>query len=517
MSCQSLRSRRRPRLLAVLVAGLLWAAVAGCGVDQASGPSATSGEATLAFAVQGAPNSLDPAQLVEGQQAYVWSGIFDTLLYLDNDGKLQPNAAESWQISDDARTVTLTLRAGMTFSSGAPVDAAAVKATIERTKKTPGPMQNWLDVVHAVRTPDNRTVVLELARPDAGLLPALAMGPGAIGDPATMDQPRTALNPIGSGPYTLDTAQTVHGTTYVLNRRDDYWNAEAYPFATVKVRVIPDRTAVLNALQAGELNAGSVEVTHLGRLEASGFQVTPVEGASLVSLVIADRKGELVPALADRRVRAAINMALDRTKIVEQLIHGSGTATVQTFSPQGPAYDPALANEYPFDVTGAKRLMAEAGYPDGFAVTMPETAHAKPFAPTVTQSLAAIGITVNWEPIPQQQAPAAVASKRFPLVLAIDATAPFPRELQGFSPEHARNPFHTTEPELTALIDQFNRALDPERADELAKEINAFTVRHAWDAPLLHVTVNWVTRTGVEYVSLGARGLSSVRQFDIGT
>ncbi|MFC4376221.1 ABC transporter substrate-binding protein [Nocardia halotolerans] len=514
MLSKSLRSRVRTGLFTALVTVVTLSTATACGTDQSSGPSGSS-DGTLSVAIQGTPNSFDPAQLLEGQQAYVWAGIFDTLLYLDNDGKLQPNAAESWQISDDAKTVTLRLRSGMTFSSGAPVNAAAVKATMDRTKSTAGTMQNWLRSVNAIRTPDDHTVVLELARPDAGLLPSLAMGPGVIGDPATMSEARTALNPVGSGPYTLNTAETVNGTSYVLNRRDDHWNVEAYPFRTVKIRVIPDRTATLNALQAGELNAGSVEATHLDRMKASGFEITPVEGGSLVSLVIADRKGERTPALADPRVRKAINMAFDRTKIVEQITHGAGTPTVQTFNPMGPAYDPALANEYRFDVEGAKRLLAEAGYPDGFAVNLPETVYAKTFAPTVTQSLAAIGIAATWEPVPMQQANAAIASQRFPMTLAVDGTGPFPRELQGFAPDHARNPFHTAEPELTALIDQYNRELDPERADELAEKINAFTVRYAWDAPMFFVTTNWVTKDGVKIVSTGPRVLNSVRQFDI--
>ncbi|MEU4650258.1 ABC transporter substrate-binding protein [Nocardia fluminea] len=514
MLCNSLRSRVRTGLFTALVAVVTLSTATACGTDQSSGPSG-SRDGLLSFAIQGVPNSFDPAQLIEGQTAYLWAGIFDTLLYLDNDGKLQPNAAESWEVSDDARQVTLHLRDGMTFSSGAPVNAAAVKATMERTKATPGTMQGWLQPVAAIETPDDHTVVLQLSRPDAGLLPALAMGPGAIGDPATLDQDRTALNPVGSGPYTLNTAETVNGTTYVLNRRDDHWNAQAYPFRTVKIRVIPDRTAALNALQAGELNAGSVEATHLARVEASGFTVTPVEGSSLVSLLIADRKGEQVPALADLRVRKAINMAFDRAKIVQQIVHGAGTPTVQTFSPQGPAYDPALADAYRFDVEGAKKLLAEAGHPNGFAVTMAETVYTKTFAPTVSQSLAAIGISVTWESVPLQQAAAAVASKRFPMVLAVDGAAPFPRELQGFAPEHSRNPFHTTEPELTALVDRYHREIDPQRADELAKQINAFTVRYAWDAPLFHITTNWVTKGGVEYVSTGPRGLNTIRQFDI--
>ncbi|MFI2557114.1 ABC transporter substrate-binding protein [Nocardia farcinica] len=516
MSRQSFRTRVRLRLLGALAATIAVCIplVSACGVDSATGSSATR-DGTFTFVVQGPPNSFDPAHLIEGQPAYIWTALFDTLLYLDNEGNLQPNAAESWEVGPDRRTLTLKLRPGMTFSSGAPVDATAVRTTMERTKATPGPVQTWLSTVDAIRTPDDRTVVLELSRPDAALPYALAMSAGVIGDPATLDDERTALNPVGSGPYTLDTTQTVTGSVYVLNRRDDHWNAAAYPFRTVKMRVIADRTAAVNALQAGEADAGSVEVTHLPRMEAAGFDITRVEATTLVSLSIADRKGESVPALGDRRVRQAINMAFDRRMITEQLTHGMGRPTVQTFNIAGPGYDPALEGTYAFDVDGAKRLLAEAGYPNGFTVSMPEVNYLTLFAPTITQSLAAIGITVNWEPVPPQQLVAATAAKRFPLIATVNSTGPFARELQRFRIDHQNNPFRTSDPRLDDLIDRYHREADPARADELARQINRYTVEAAWDAPLLYTATQWATKGDVRYLGTGPQGLPSLRQFGV--
>lgn len=115
------------------------------------------------------------AQLLEGQQTCVWDSVYDTLLIQDNSGKLQSGAAQSWQYSSDARTLTLKLRTGMKFSSGTPVDAAAVKATLERIRSTPGPSQGVLASVASVEATDADTVVIRLKRPDGSLLTSLSM------------------------------------------------------------------------------------------------------------------------------------------------------------------------------------------------------------------------------------------------------------------------------------------------------------------------------------------------------
>lgn len=162
---------RRLRLLAAMVAVAALSATVSCG---ASGEQSSTDAKTLSLAVQNTPNSFDPAQLLSGTQAYVWSAVFDTLLTVDNKGELQPNAAESWAYSDGRKTLTLKLREGMTFTSGTPVTAAAVKATLERTLATPGPNSFTVASIETVETPDEHTVVLRLKEPDGALLRSLA-------------------------------------------------------------------------------------------------------------------------------------------------------------------------------------------------------------------------------------------------------------------------------------------------------------------------------------------------------
>lgn len=496
---------RRLALTALAATAVLTTASCGASAEQSAADATT-----LTLAVQGAPNSFDPVELTDGTQAYVWSSVYDTLLRYDNKGELQPNGAKSWSYSDDRKTLTLKLQDGMTFSTGDPVNSAAVKATLERTMKEPGQNQFKLAAVESVEAPDESTVVLHLKEPDAALLHAFTMAVGVIGDPKTLDSERTALNPVGSGPYVLD-GSTVNASKYVLKKRDDYWNAKAYPFETVEIRVIKDRTATVNALQSGGLSAASVETTQVDRLKAAGFDVKFIEAVAMGGLTLADRDGTRVKPLGDERVRRAINMAFDRNKIVEQLLRGAGKPTQQVFSPKGDAYDPALERTYAYDPAAAKKLMAEAGYPDGFEVHMPSLFFTKPFEPTVDQALAEIGVEVTWDPTPPQNSVSAVTSKKYGMFLSVEGVTSTPGEVQANL--GSRNVFDSTDPELAKLLEQVDAEAEPAKAAELYKRINAFTVENAWFAPLFFTGRYWATDGGVEFLGDGSNVFSTIRSF----
>jgi len=480
--------------------GLLVACSAGGG-DQGGDASE---ERSLTIAMSAAPPSFDPAQVDNGTSAYVWGSIFDTLLTQDAAGKIVPNAAESWEYSDDALTLTLHLQDGMEFSTGDPVTAEAVKATLERDKETPGLRQAEAANIESIEAPDEQTVVINLTQPTPALISNLAMGLGAIGDPATLDQDRTALNPVGSGPYVLDES-TVNGSSYVLKRRDDYWNADAYPYSTVTVRVIEDAQALFNALQAGELDAGNVTADKVAAVEGAGFTTKQVDAIAVGSLAILDREGTLVPALGDVRVRQAINMAFDRDLYVESLLGGIGRSTDQLFNPAQGAYDPALEDVYTHDIKGAKKLLADAGYPDGFDLTLPSTFLSATYEPAITQSLTDIGITVTWEPVPPQEITSSLASQKYAAAWFFDGLNVPARELDNnFGVNGFLNPFHYQSPELTALMDEVSVTTDQAAADDLYKEINTYVVENALTAPVLYVGTTWALKEGVTYEPEGS-------------
>ena len=516
--------RRKPRLrlaiaAAVSVAALSLTACGGTPAAPGDGSDDGASTATLSLAVNSAPRSLDPAQLDGGAQAYVWGLIYDSLLYRDNAGELQPNAAESWEYSEDGLTLTFTLREGMTFSSGDPVTAEAVRATLVRNAETPGQQQEKMVAVESVEAPDDRTVVVNFSTPDPAFLANMAIDPGVIADPKTVDEDRTATDPVGSGPYTLNTDKSVTGSTYVLERRDDYWNLDAYPFKTVTVKVLQDPTAAINALKTGEVDAATVTASQLDQFAADpNFEQFPVPGAATGYLNLADRDGTVVPALSDPRVRQAINYAFDRDAIVEKLLFDKGRATVQTFNPNGDAYVEDLETTYDYDPDRAKELLAEAGYADGFAVSMPSTPMSMQFEPTISQSLADIGIDVTWESVPPQNATASLATGEYGMyffLLGSDASTA--REVVTRLHSSSQNPFDWTTPELTELENAASTEPDETARAETYKELNTYVVDNALFAPIFSLTNTWVTAKDVKYVGDGTNTFSSIRAFDVAT
>ncbi len=519
MRTRSTRPRRASRRLvgALGVAAVLSTAACSGGSDSDSG-SGGGGEtgardATLTVGVQSAPASLDPAQLNEGQQGYVWNqGVFDTLLFLDNDLQLQPNAAESYEYSEDLKTLTLKIRAGMTFSNGDPVDAEAVRATLERTRTTAGSVQPKFDLVASIEAPDESTVVLTLSEPDSTLLYNLAGSAGVIAAPSTFGSADIALDPVGSGPYTLSD-ETAPGSTYVLERREDYWNVEEYPFQQVTVRVIQDPTATLNAVQAGELNAATIQANQVQQVEAAGFDVSDPIPTAVGTLLILDREGTIQPALADVRVRQAMNMAFDREGFVQALLQGAGEATNQFANPASDLYVDDLADEYPFDPEAARELMEEAGYADGFSISMPSTPITQRVEPLVTQALGDIGIDVTWEPQPPSNSASSMRSRQYPVAFwfaGLNVT-----ELEAgdrFGTVSFFNPFEVPSPETDDLISQAAVETDPDERRDLYQQAAAITVEEAWFAPIMYTSVYYATNDGIQYLSEGAP-FPSVRRF----
>ncbi|WP_404429889.1 ABC transporter substrate-binding protein [Microbacterium lacus] len=510
------RKVSRLALPAMALAAVL--ALAGCSTS--SEPATTESaapveERDLAVAAVSAPNSLDPAQLVDGQQMFVWSSILDTLLRKDpQTGEVLPGAAEAWEYNEDGTELTLTLREGMTFSTGDPVNAEAVAATLLRSKETPGNVQSRLASVEDVVATDDLTVTVTFTSFDPQFVDNLSAGPGAIGDPATIGEARTTTDPVGSGPFTLDVAKTVPGSSYVLVKRDDYWDAENVPFKTLTVKVIQDPTASFNALQSGELNAATVQTQMAGQLNTDDWNLTVNEATAVAYLNILDRGGEKWPALGDKRVRQALNMAIDREGILKGLFSGVGSVTEQIVSPFGAIFDESLNGTYEYDPEAAKELIEEAGYA-GETFQIPSTFLTTTIEPILTQSFADIGLTLEWVTVPPQQAQGAARSGDFGLYYQIVGFNSDTADLATvFAAEGTANPRGFTDPTLDKLFEEVNTTVNFDEALPAYQELNEYVVDEAFIVPVIYVGSTWATGDGITYVGK-ANTLSTVRLFTV--
>lgn len=508
--------RKRPRaiVLAALAGAALVLTACSGGAPSAEESGASAADAPpLSIAAVSAPNSLDTAQVVDGQQMFVWGSIYDTLLKRDNKtGELTGNAAKSWEYNEDGTELTLELEADMTFSNGEPVTAEAVAATMLRTKQTPGIVQPKFALVEDVAAADDLTVKITFSAYDPQFVYNLALGAGAIGEPASLDAAEAATNPIGSGPYTLDVANTVPGTSYVLKKRDDYWNADAYPFPTFTVRVLQDPTASFNALQAGEINGATVRAEFQPQLDADKFTITEVEASSVAYLDILDRGGEKFPALGDQRVRQAINHAIDRESMLKNLYAGAGQTTEQVFSPNGDVWSEDLNDTYAYDPELGRELVEEAGFA-GEVFKIPSTFLTTNVEPTLSQAFEDIGLGLEWVAVPPQQAQSALQSGEYGLTYQITGYNSDPADaFFHYSPNGFGNPMHYTNPTLDGLFEEINSTIDPEAALPTYRELNEYGIEQAYEAPIVFLNMTWATTDGI-VLSGNTANPSTVRLF----
>ncbi|MGO2110826.1 MAG: ABC transporter substrate-binding protein, partial [Pseudoclavibacter sp.] len=302
----------------------------------------------LTFGVDRQPHSLDPYKSVLGGQfmAYL-DPIYDTLIHQETDGSYTPGLATEWSYIS-LTEFELVLREDVVFSDGeTPFDATAVQKNLDRLKVVSGgqtpelaPMYESTEIV------DDHRVIIHLASPNPDLERILSQVLGMMANPRAIDDGvDLALDPQGVGAFTLDLDRTVVGDTYIYKKVDDYWDAAAYPFEQLTVKVYTDRNAMLSALQSGVAMVGYGQADTMQTAEGYGLGIATLP----VVLYLLNFIGRDTAPLDDVRVRQALNYAVDRESILETLYHGLGTTTRQMF-PEGTAtgYDPALEEEYPY-------------------------------------------------------------------------------------------------------------------------------------------------------------------------
>lgn len=464
----------------VVVAVSVALATAGCtdaGSGTGTGPSKSG---TLTIGLDNAVSSWEPSQLSgAGADFLRWQPLFDTLVRQRPDGTIEGNAAKAFSYNPDHTVLTFKLRDGMNFTDGTPVDAEAVRANFERLRDGTSPgAASWAGM--KFQAVNDLTLTVTMPAPNPLLLNTLATSP--LASPNSLKSGDLAAKPVGSGPYTLDQAQSTSGSTLVFKKRDDYWNADSFPYRRVVMRILPDETARLNALRSGQIDAAPVTAASVSQAEAAHFKLL-TNTLSWVGLYLLDPQGKRVKALGDDRVRQAMSMVFDRKAIVASILKGHGVVSNQVFNPKSPAYDKDLLGKYPYDVHAAKKLMADAGYADGFTMTMPVTATNQLLMPVVVQQLGLLNIKIKQVNVPLDQATTRVFSGEFPaLALSFSTGTPF-FDIEKLKPNSPFNFGKATDPVLTPLVEKAQKVVDAQDAKELFQSINARLVELAWYIP----------------------------------
>lgn len=469
----------------IAIAALALTGCAGAGDDgSGAGESGRADRLTLTAII--GPTSYDIGQGAEyGNRSPFFQAVFDTLLQKNAAGEIEPWLATEWEYNDDNTVLTLTLRDDVEFTDGTPLDADAVVASLERFRDGTAPQAATLAGKEFAAV-DPTTVTITQPTPDPSLVNLLSIAPGLIQAPSTFDDPDSATEPVGSGPYILDTAATVTGTTYVYTANPDYWNPDAVKYDNLTINVIEDPTATLNALKAGEANGAKiVNNDTIPEIEASGWTIESNE-LDFQGLLLFDRAGTMAPELADVRVRQAINMAFDREALLDALQAGYGTVTEQVFPETSVGYDGALDSTYGYDPEAAKELLAEAGYPDGFTLDMMSTPAFQTTFDLVAQQLADIGITVNYTDPGTGNFITDMLAPKYPATwMALEQNPDWQLINFMIAPQATFNPFRSQDPQVDEYIATIQMGGDD--AEQATKDLNAYIVEQAWFAPFFRV------------------------------
>lgn len=384
-----------PRWCLLLVLWLVIAATAACG---GADPSDATARDTLVFSPPADVTTLDPHNTTDSQSDQAILMIYNTLIRFDEDMQIVGDLAERWEVADDGRTWTFYLRSGVRFHDGTPFTADAVAATFARVLDPDQnhkrlPLFNMLERVDVI---DDHTVAIVTEYPFGAFEPTMAHVSAAILSPAAIDAHGKGLGysaeaTTGTGPYRVVSWRK--DLELVLERNEDYWG-EPGVLRQVVYRPIPETAARVIALETGAADV----ITHIPAPDIARLTDDPsIDVLQTVSIGARGFRFHCKRApYTDPRVRQAISYAIDRKTIVENMFAGQAIPSTGALTPIMRGY--ADLGEMPYDPDRARRLLAEAGLPNGFKTTISTTARyilGVELAEAVAAQLAEVGIDAD--------------------------------------------------------------------------------------------------------------------------
>jgi len=370
-------------------------------VEVTAVPAPAGPTGTLVRALTTFPNSLDLPQCAERNASTTAWHMYDSLVWVNEEGKLVPALAEKWEVSDDGAEYTFYLRQDVTFHNGEPFNADAVVFSWERAKDGGFEYSNLWQLATTVEKVDDYTVRITTDGPDALFLTTVAdnwamIPPGYFEE---VGQAGFDEHPVGTGPFVF--VEWVKGDRIVMQANPDYWQEGTPKIENLIFRPIPESATRVAAIQTGEVDI----VTRLSSEEAKSLlgvpNVTvikyPVERVYYVAFN--NLSTGIGQPTEDALVRQAMNYAVDIDAIVDSLFDGFAKPAIGMVSTGELGYDNAAP--FGYDADKARDLLAQAGYPDGFEMDMACPAGAYTHFEEVCEAIAGylgeVGITVNLE------------------------------------------------------------------------------------------------------------------------
>jgi peptide/nickel transport system substrate-binding protein len=367
-------SVKRPQLKISRRTLLKSAAAAGVFVASAPTVLRAADQGTLVISMQADPTGLDPEAVLNNSSGFIMATIHDGLVnYKSGTVEVGPGLAESWDVSSDGMTYTFHLRQGVSFHDGTPFNAQTYVRGLDRLKKddpnsiyNTGPVEGYIDftygAVDSYKAVDDKTVEFRLKHAFAPFLTSLAMVWNGVVSPAAAIKFGKDFrnNPVGTGPFIFK--EWRHGDQVVLEANKSYWGGQPKVDRLI-FKINPDAQASLLALRQGDVHI----------LADVNAQLVPaIRGDS--NVVLMTQPGLAISGMGmpcdvapftDKRVRQAMNYAIDRDAIDKSLFQGLAVPMTSPLPEAQWGFDPSLKG-YPYDPDKAKSLLAEAGLQSGF-------------------------------------------------------------------------------------------------------------------------------------------------------
>ena len=514
----SVRCRRGPALLAVAACALL----AGAGHAQAQDKTLTIGLASEATSIDPHFHNLTPNNQIAQH-------IFDNLINQDETQQLVPALATEWGPIDDL-TWEFKLREGVTFHDGTPFTADAVVCTFERAPNVPNSPSGYGTYIQGktVEKVDDYTIHIKTEAPyplmatDISTIPIIS----EAGCAATTEDFNDGTAAIGTGPFKF--VEFVPGDRIVLEANQDYFG-DVPAFEEVVLRPITADPSRVAALLAGDVDMiNGVPTADIETLEGRDDVVLHTGVSNRVIYMHLDQFREDSPfvtakdgsaitnPLLDQRVRLAISKAINREAIRDRVMEGQSIPAGQLLPEGFFGVSPNLEPEA-YDPEGAKELLAEAGYPDGFAMTIhgPNDRYINDarIVEAIAQMLTRIGIEASVETMTRsvffsRASSGAEGEPEFSFILvgwgagSGEASSPLRSLLSTFDPDAgtgASNRGRYSNPEVDALVQEALKTVDDTRREELLAQATEVAINDLGIIPIHYQVNTWATRAGLSY------------------
>ncbi|KKO55564.1 ABC transporter substrate-binding protein [Paenibacillus sp. DMB20] len=422
---------------------------------------------TVRVAMATEPDNLDPYMSAATDTGSMMDNVFDGLFEAGENSELVPAIAESYKISKDGLTYTFAIRKGIKFHDGSDLTAEDVKYSYEKLSGLNGkePLSSKFAAIAEINTPDDHTVVVKLKEKDAAFLAAniVAIVP--------KDYEEQSGKPIGAGPFKF--VSYTPGQQLILEKNGNFYDQERKPsLDRVEFKIMPDPNASVLALQSGDIDM-IPGISAQGALQlGDGFQIVsgPQNMVQLMAL------NNTVKPLNDVKVRQAINHAIDKDVIIQTVAEGGGVKLGSNMSPAMKMYyQEGLEDRYQPDAEKAKMLLKEAGYDNGFklTITVPSNyAFHVDTAQVIAEQLKAVGIEASIKQIEWSSWLEDVYNNAKYEATIIGLTGKIdPHEVLGrYETKYSKNFFKFSNAEFDDLVNRGRLEIDESKRAELYKQ-----------------------------------------------